>query len=425
MIVCLSASYKKTKLPLLESLVFKNEDEAMNGLRSEGTAEECVLVQTCNRIEIYCVIKDSVGRNPVGRILKFWSANAGVSLDILTRNVDCLKGKEALHNLFNVASGLDSMAVGEDQILGQVRAAYTKAKKLGCIGLVLDKAFRSAINVGKKVRSETRINQGSISISSAAVDLAAKELGNLKHTTALVLGAGKAGSIAAQTLRRRGVKSIIVANRTHKTAVQLARRVSGRSIRFEEVYDVLPQIDVAIVALAVTKPIVKASSLRWICGKNRIQRHLLVVDISQPRAVEDEVGSIRGVILKNIDSLKQVVEESVGKRQAEAEKAKRIVLDELTRFERQQSELMIEPFISEIFRWVESVRQKELKRALSKMSEQNEKRVGIMDRFSRELVERILQTPIDQLRQAALNNDDNLLTAAKELFKTKKAKDVV
>ena len=425
MIVCLSASYKKTKLPLLEALLFKNEDAAISGLRSEGTAKECVLVQTCNRVEIYCVVEDSAEGNLIGRILRFWSANTGVSLDILTKNVDCLRGKEALHNLFNVASGLDSMVVGEDQILGQVRAAYTKAKKLGCVGLVLDKAFMSAINVGKKVRSETRVNQGSISISSAAVDLAAKELGNLKHTTALVLGAGKAGSIAAQTLRRRGVKSIIVANRTHKTAVQLARRVSGRSIRFEEIYDVLPQIDVAIVALTVTKPIVKASSLRWICGKNRIQRHLLVVDISQPRAVEDQVGSIRGVILKNIDSLKQVVEESVGKRQAEAEKAKRIVLDELTRFERQQSELMIEPFISEIFRWVESVRQKELKRALSKMSEQNEKRVGIMDRFSRELVERILQTPIDQLRQAALNNDDNLLAAAKELFKTKQAKDVV
>lgn len=425
MIVCLSASYKKTKLPMLESLVFKNEDAVMNGLCLEGTTQECVLLQTCNRIEIYCVLKDSAEGNPVGRILKFWSANTGVSLDILTRNVDCLKGKEALCNLFNVASGLDSMAVGEDQILGQVRAAYAKAKKLRSVGLVLDKAFMCAINVGRKVRSKTRVNQGSVSISSAAVDLAAKELGDLKHKTALVVGAGKAGSIAAQTLRRRRVESIIVANRTHETAVQLARRVSGRSIRFEEIYDVIPQIDVAIVALTVDRPIVKASSLRWICGRSRAQRRLLVVDISQPRAVEDEVGNIRGVVLKNIDSLKEVVEENLRSRQAEAEKAKRIVLDELTRFERQQSELMIEPLISEIFRRVESVRQKELKRALGKMAEQDEKRVGILDRFSRELAERILQTPIDQLRQAALNSDDSLLSAAKKLFKIKQAKDVV
>jgi len=425
MIVCLSASYKKTKLPLLELLVFKNEGAAMNRLCSEGITEECVLIQTCNRVEIYGVLKNSAEGDAVGRILKFWSTSTGVSLDILAGNVNCLKGKEALENLFNVASGLDSMAIGEDQILGQVRTAYVKAKKLGHVGLVLDKAFMCAINVGRKVRKETRVNHCAISISSAAVDLAAKELGDLKSKTVLVVGAGEAGSIAAQTLQRRGVKSIVVANRTHKAGVQLAKKVSGRAIKFENIYDVIPQIDVAIVALAVDRPIIRASSLRWICGKHHAHRSLLMVDISQPRAVEDKVGNIHGVALRNIDNLKGVIEESIRNRQTEAEKAKKIVLEELKRFERQQSQFMIQPLIDDIFRGFETIRRNELKRALSKMAERDEKRMGILDRFSRELMERILQTPINQLKQAASNSDDSLLLAARKLFNIKQAKDVV
>jgi len=417
MIVCLSASYKKAKLPLLESLVLKNDEAIMRDLCANGVLDECVLLQTCHRVEIYGAMKDSFEEDSVERILKLWSTKTGVSLDIITKNVPRMRGREAIANLFNVASGLDSMAVGEDQILGQVRAAYAKAKRLGCVELNLDKVFMSAINAGRKVRKETRINQGSVSISSAAVDLAAKELGDLKHRTALVVGAGEAGSIAAETLRRRGVKLIIIANRTYETGVRLARKVFGKAIRFDKIYKVIPLIDVAIVALTADSPIVKADNLRKTYSKHRVRRRLLVVDISQPRAVEEKIGNIHGVTLRNIDNLKEIVEESIRNRQAKAEKAKKIVSDELRRFESQQFRFLIEPLISEIYRRVESVRQRELLRVLSKIVVQDERRIEILDRFSRELVERILQVPIDQLREAALNKDDDLLSSAKKLFK--------
>ena len=419
MIVCLSASYKKAKLPLLESLVFKDGAVVMKGLCSEGLTEECILVQTCHRVEIYGVLKDSSEGDAVEKILKFWSAYTGVSLDILSRNVDVLKGREALVNLFNVASGLNSMVVGEDQILGQVRTAYVKAKKLRSVGLVLDKVFMRAVNAGRRVRTETRVNEGSVSISSAAVDLAAKELGDLRRRTVLVVGAGEAGSVAAETLRRRGVKSILIANRTYETGVQLAKKVSGRAVQFEDIYDVIPRTDLVVVALTVDRPVIKARRLREVFSGRRVRRGLFVVDISQPRAVEEGVGSIDGVVLRNIDDLKEVVEESIRNRQAEAEKAKKIVFEELGRFERQQFEFLIQPLISEIYKRVDGIRQKELRRALSKMAESDEKKVGVLDRFSRELVERVLQTPIDQLREAALNNDDGLLSAAEKLFKIK------
>lgn len=419
MIVCFSASYKKAKLPLLEALVFKDAAAVMKGLCSQGLLEECILVQTCHRVEIYGVLKDAAKEDAIGRILRFWSANTGVSLDILTRNVDLLKGREALVNLFNVTSGLDSMVVGEDQILGQVRAAYVKAKKLGSVGLMLGKAFMKAVNVGRRVRSETRVNEGSLSISSAAVDLAAKELGDLRRLTALVVGAGEAASVAAETLRRRGIKQILIANRTYETGVQLAKKVRGKPVRFEEIYDVIPQTNLTVVALTVDKPLIKARRLREVYSRAAVQRRLLVVDISQPRAVEEKVSGIDGVVLRNIDSLKEVVEESIRSREAEAEKARRIVFEELARFEKQQFEFLIQPLISEIYKRVDGIRQKELKRALSKMAESDEKKVQILDRFSRELVERILQMPIDQLKEAALNNDNGLLSAAEKLFKIK------
>jgi glutamyl-tRNA reductase len=425
MIVCFSASYKKAKLPLLEALVFKDTAAVMKGLCSQGLMEECILVQTCHRVEIYGVLKDSSKEDSVKKILKFWSANTGVSLDIITKSVDLLKGREALVNLFNVASGLDSMVVGEDQILGQVRTAYVKAKKLGSVGLVLDKVFMKAMNVGRKVRNETRINEGSVSISSAAVDLAAKELGDLRPLKALVVGAGEAGSVAAETLRRRGVKKILIANRTYETGVQLAKKVQGKPILFEEIYEVIPRTDLTIIALTVDKPVVKASRLRKIFSGQRVNRGLFLVDISQPRAVEEEVGNVDGVVLRNIDSLKEVVEESIRSRQAEAEKAKKILFEELARFEKQQMEFLVQPLISEIYKRVDGIRQKELKRALSKMAESDEKKMQILDRFSRELVERVLQMPIDQLREAALNSDDGLLSAAEKLFKIKSGGETV
>jgi glutamyl-tRNA reductase len=416
MIVCLSASYKRAKPPLLESLVLKNDEAIMRKLCSGGVLDECVLLQTCNRVEIYGHMK-GFSEDSVERILKLWSAETGVSFDIITKNVTFMRGREALANLFNVASGLDSMAIGENQILGQVKVAYQKAKRLGCVRLFLDKSFMSAINSARKVRKETQISQGSLSISSAAVDFAARELGDLKHKKVLIVGAGEAGSIAAATLKRRGAKSIIIANRTYERGVRLARKVNGKAIRFNKIYKVIPQTDAVIVALTVGRPVVKASSLRETCSERLAQRRLLIIDISQPCAVEKEVGSIHGVIVRNIDDLKETVDESVRNRQAETEKANKIISEQLDHFERQQLKFLIQPLISEIYRRAESVRQHELKRALSKMAERDERRIGILDRFSRELVERILQVPIDKLRQAASNSDENLLSSAKELFR--------
>jgi glutamyl-tRNA reductase len=422
MLVCLSASHKRASLPILEAVNIPDEEKFMGGFRSEGLVQECTLLQTCHRVEIYIVAEDSVKEDVINRILRFWSVKAGVSLDILNKIVEIHKGRDALIHLFNLASGLESMVLGEDQVLGQVRSAYVKAKKLGCVGLVLQKAFMKAVNIGRRVRTETAINEKPVSISSVAVDLAEKELGNLRFVKALVIGAGEAGSMAAEALRKRGVETIIVANRTFERGLELASKVGGKAVKLNQIWQVLPEVDLVVAAVSVNRPILKSKQVRKLLTESVQRKRLYLVDISQPRAIDESIGLIPGVTLRNIDHLKAIVDENLRSRLAEAEKAKKIIFEELERFERQLARLFVEPMVSEIYRNAEAIRQKELGRAVRKMGEKDERKIMIMDRFSRELVERILQVPIEQLREAALKNNSSLLSAAEELFGLKAEK---
>lgn len=409
---------------MLESLTFPDGEEAAKIFCEHGTLTECVLLQTCHRIEIYCVTAGLGKGNAVDAILRSWSASAGVSFDILRKVFELYDGKEALAHLFSLAAGLESMVVGEDQILGQVRSAYVKAKKTGSTGQILEKVFMKAVNTGRRIRTETKINEGSVSISSAAVDLAVKELGNLKSATALVIGAGEAGSIAAETLQRRGVKQIVVANRTLETGKALALKVSGRAVNLDSVYEEIPRADLVISAVSVKKPILEANRLRKALKKVGDRKRLFFVDISQPRAVEKEAGSISGLVLKNIDDLKPIVEDNIRRRQVEAERARQLVDEELARFEQELSWILIMPLASEIYRNLEGVRRHEFERAVRKMGESDERKISVMERFSKELVERIMQFPMEQLKKAALNNESELLSAAEKLFKKNDKGDV-
>jgi glutamyl-tRNA reductase len=422
MIVCFSASHKKASLPLLELLNIQDEEGFMRKFCSEGLIQECVLLQTCHRVEIYCVMRDSDKDYAVKEILKFWSVETGTSLDILKKAVEIYHGREALTHLFFLASGLESMVLGEDQILGQVRSAYVKAKDLGSAGLVLEKAFMKAVNVGRRVRTKTAINERPVSISSVAVDLAEKGLRDFKTVKTLVIGAGETGSIIAENLKKRGVKNIFIANRTFKRGLELASKVGGKAIKFEEILHVLPKMDLVFVAISVDKPIFKAEQIRKVLSKNGFKKQLYIIDVSYPRAFDEKVGLLKSVILENIDDLKSIVQENLSSRLVEAKKAKKIVFEELERFERQLARLFVEPLISEICRKIEVIRRRELKRAVRKMGESDERKLMVMDRFSRELVERILQEPIEQLREAALKDNSLLLSAAEELFGIKKRK---
>lgn len=417
MIFCLSISHRDAGLPMLESLTFEDEERVLKEVYLMDFVQECILLQTCHRVEIYCAT-DKVAKEVAKRVIKFWSKKVGVSYDILEDVFRVYYGKDALLHLFYVTAGLKSMVIGEDQILGQVRTAYVKAKKLGTVNLILEKVFMKAVNVGRRVRTETRINEGSVSISSASVDLALKELGSAKKVKALVIGAGEAGSIVVENLHKKGVKKLLIANRTYSKGVKLASKVSGKAIRFNQISEALPEVNLVVAAVSTKKPILKAKEVRKALRKNKSDG-LFIIDISQPRFVEKKVNLLDHVTLRNIGDLKGVVEKNIEKRLGEAEKARRIVIGELKLFENQLGRIMAEPVISKICRKIEEIRRIELRRVFQKIKEKDERKKLVIESFSRELAERMLQIPIEQLREAALKNNNGLLSSAEKLFGVK------
>ena len=301
------------------------------------------------------------------------------------------------------------------QILGQVRKSYFMSKKNGTVGVIFDKVFIKAIKTGRLVRTKTNINRGSVSISSAAIDLAERELGNLAAAKVLIIGAGEAGSLAAEALKTRGASELIIANRTYGKSLTLAEKISGKAILFDELSKVLPYVDLVIAAVSVTKPVLNKKQMATAISNTKTNKKVLI-DISQPRALEKNVGLLKGVCLKSIDDLRELLSENMRNRQIEAELSKIIISKELERFELELSKMCVAPLISEICRKFNEIRQKELLRLLRKLGESDEKKVELLERFSQELTERIAKIPIEELRKAALDKNGELISAAQQLF---------
>jgi glutamyl-tRNA reductase len=418
MLVCLSVSYKHASLPILESLGLQDEDMFVQDLCSERIAQECVLLQTCHRVEIYCVLALRDGDKAINEMLKIWSTKTGVSSDIISKLATPFYEKEAIEHLFYLTAGLESMVLGEDQIIGQVRKTFLEARKRGTTGQVLDRVFMKAINVGKRVRTETKINEGSVSISSAAVDLASSELGDLNSKKVLIIGAGEAGTLAAEALKSHGVSAITIANRSFERGQVLAEKMCGVAIPFSDAPDAICHSDLVISAISVKEPLFTEQALSHFMTDMSRSKQTLIIDISQPRAIEERVGFLNGIRLRTIDDLKQLIDRNLRNRMIESEKSKGIISEELNRFEIELSKLVVQPLINEICRRFEEIRLKELTRAKRKIGELDKEKLAIIDRFSRELIERVAQIPIEQLRKAALSSDDGLLRAASRLFQT-------
>jgi glutamyl-tRNA reductase len=400
----------------LEGLTFKDEEETMKNLFSLEFVKESVLIVTCNRIEIYTRIEGLELSTAVNELTGFWSKQVGVSRDVILGAADIFSGHEALYHLLSLAAGLESMVVGEDQILGQVRTAYVKSKDLGNVGKFFETLFMKAINVGRRIRNETFLNEGSLSISSIAVELAEKHVGDLASASVLLVGAGETGTIAGKELSSRNVKSIFVANRTYEKGAKLAEEISGRAVRFSKVFDLLPKVDIAIVAASTLKPIITLKRVMSTLSEYSNGQKLLIIDISQPRCVEETVGKLPYVELKNIDDLKTIAANNIKRRLGEVIKAKKIVTEEMGHLELLLKKIISEPTISSLCQKSEEIRRKELSKALRILKGINRKDLLVIDTLTKVLVERILQTPINCLRLAALNGDDGLLEATEKIF---------
>ncbi len=314
----LGLNHRTAPVELREQLAVQPGElpEVLSAVRRELKIPECVVLSTCNRVELYTLLPDLDGH--AGRLKSFLSRFHGLAPEFLGDRFYWYLQPDSVRHLFRVAAGLDSMVVGESEILGQVREAYSKAVECGSVGAVFHRLFQTAIRTGKEVRAKTRIGQGAISISSVAVELARRIFRDLKAKTVLTLGAGQMGQQTVQCLKGYGVTSILVANRSLEAAAPLAQAVGGKAVRLDRIDQDLTRADIVICSTAAQGYLLSQPQIRRVMTLRR-QRPLFFIDISVPRNLDPRIGALENVYLYDIDDLEGIA--SANRRMRENEVA--------------------------------------------------------------------------------------------------------
>ncbi len=358
---------------------------------------EAVVLSTCNRSEMYAVVDDAKEDLPTLKQFLFDLTGNDEDIDeYLYTFVD----EECIRHLFNVASSLDSLVLGEGQILSQVKEAYAMAREAGTTSTVLNTLFHRAIATGKRVRTETRIQYNSVSVSYAAVELAKKELHGLEGKNALIFGAGKMAELTTQHLKSHGVDKIYVANRHIEHAQELAARFDGEAIPWEGALQTAVDVDVVVTSTGAPHYVVKPWETQRLMTK-RNGRPLFFIDIAVPRDVDPDVGDIKGVTLYNIDALEEVVDEHVQERQEEAKGAVGIVEEEVRNIKDKFQYLAFRPLMARLSDRCERIREREIKRASSKLPDLTKQERRQIDHMTRMIVRKILRMPMMKLNSSA------------------------
>ncbi len=369
-------------------------DTALQSLALCGACRESVVLSTCNRAEIYAVADGDEGVQGVAR---FFSDYHELDHRQVAEHLYTLNGAEAARHLFRVSAGLDSLVVGEPQILGQVKAAYATASEMPFTGPLLNRLFHSAFGVGKRVRSETGLGEGAVSVSYAAISLARKIFGNLSGLGVLVLGAGEMAKLTAVHLQAHQVRQVTIASRTQNAAERLAGELGAAAIPWEGLDKALASADVVVTATGAHEPVLTRARVEEVMRPRR-NRPLFIIDIAMPRDVDAGVGSLDQVFLYNIDDLQTIVKENLARRSGELDAAESIVAGEVTRFMGWMQSRDIIPTVVALRQRFEAIRQSELRRLEPKLSGLPPEARARVDEITRLIVEKLLLTPTEQLK---------------------------
>ncbi len=364
-------------------------------LEDEGVVSEAVLLSTCNRTEVYAVVEDEDAR---GLVLDLLAEDRGVERATLEQDTYWLTDAEAVRHLYRVATSLDSMVVGEGQILGQVREAYRASTEEHCAGQILNRLFHTSLRVGKKVRSETGIGDSSLSVPRVAVKLAEEVFGDLAGRRALVLGAGDMSELVVKHLKDRGVADLLIANRTPERAGLLAQRVGGRAVPFDAFAAALPEVDVVVSSTGSGEWVVQSETIEGALAWR--SEPLFFIDIAVPRDIDPVVQTLGSVYLYDIDDLQAVVERNAEGRQDAAEEGEAMISPAVLEFTGWLSTLHVVPLIQELRDGAEQIRRHELARALERM-EISPEEVASVERMSHSLVNKLLHGPIQEIKARA------------------------
>lgn len=376
-------------------------EDFLTGLQSTHTVLEAVVVSTCNRTEIYAVVSSAhAGRDYLATVL---ARRAGLAREDFMKLVYVHTGIAAVEHLMKVTCGLDSMVLGETQILGQVRSAYLVAQSVDVTGVLLNQLFRRAIQVGKQAQSDTEIGQRAVSVSYAAVQLAKKIYGDLRDTKALVLGAGSMSRLSAQYLQAAGVRQIVIVNRTYKNALTLAQSVGGTAANWADLPEQLRKADLVISSTGSPVPIVHANEVRTAMqGRRRKSTPMTLVDIAVPRDLDNAIAELKNVYLYDIDDLEGVVEANLQERSRQASLVLELVKEACDDYSRWMAEQEVVPLIAAIREKgtrIQTEVMQSLERKLPNLSEHDRK---VLQKHTMSIVNQMLRDPIQNMKELAI-----------------------
>jgi len=378
-------------------------------LREGGRSEELVVLSTCNRVELYALVPE--GDEGAG-LVNHLARSRGVRARKLRRHVYRHRGEEAVRHIFRVACSLDSMVLGEPQILGQMKAAIETAGELDAVGRILGRLMRRAVTVAKRVRTETRIGREPVSMGAAGVELARQVFGSLEGRVAMLIGAGEMGRLVARALLSRGVDEVVVANRTFSRGVALADEFAGTAVRIEQMPRYLEQVDIVLASTDAGRYLLDRASMGPVMRARRF-RPLFCVDLSVPRNIDPAVNELEGAFVFNVDDLAQVTRRGEAARKAEASRAEAIVREEAVRCYRSLGARAIDPVIAGMTRRAESIRQIEIRRSRATLDALDPKARGVVEAMTRAMFKRHLHRAIQTARRLGEEGDAEGLAVLK------------
>ena len=415
-LILVGVNHKTTPVEIREKLAFTKGkiEESVDRLFNFPDIIEHTILSTCNRVEIYA--RANCQDSAIKAIKQFICDFHEVSPVELEDHFYSYRNEEAVEHLFRVSSSLDSMILGEAQILGQVKDAYSLAKDLRSTGLVLNQLFKKAFSIAKKVREETGIAERSVSISSAAVELAQKIFDDLENRTVMLVGTGEMAELAAKHLISYGVKTVYVTSRTYDRAVNLARTLNGSALDFEAFKNELHRADIVITSTSAPNFIIKKEMVEKAIHERK-NKPIFFIDIAVPRDIEPDVNDLENIYLYDIDDLQVVVSANMKEREKEAENAMNFISQEVTKFNNWVGTLDAVPTIVEIRKKAENIRMQEIEKTLKKISHLSEDDKKLLRQMSSSMVNKILHKPTIKLKQKTQSEDGHVyLKAIRHLF---------
>jgi len=416
-LVLIGVNHKTAPIDVRERIAISSGDlpEVTRALATAPGVAECMIVSTCNRVEILAAVEPTTDGAPDVELHCFLHRHFGLAPEVLAPHLYEYRDQQAVSHLFRVAASLDSMVVGEPQILGQVKEAFAAAHVAGTISGQLEHLLQSAFAAAKKVRSETGIGSNSVSIASVGVELARKIFGSLAGRTVFLVGAGKMSESAARHLVQQGAGTILVANRTLERARLMAAPFGGRVVPIEKLYEEASKADIVITSTSAPHPIFGREHGQNFLRQRR-NRPMFFIDLAVPRDVDPAMGKLEGIFVYDIDDLQALAADHMALRSREASDAEALIAAEVERFHQWQRTVNVAPAIVALQQQAEEIRQAELKRAQSRLGSLSSEQLEAVEALTRGLVNKFLHPPMQALKQAARAKDDTRLDALCETW---------